>query len=318
MTINLGYACINMTLQQKKKITCNRGMVKKTFLSKGINYASELALENVKSLREIIIWNNQNNIKVFRMTSDLFPWFSEYDLFDMPNIEKISDAMSGIGTIAKNANQRLSFHPGPFNCLGSPNDDVVTKTIKELDAHSAQMDLLAMPATPFSKINIHVGGSYGDHSGTLDRFCKNFEKLSPNAQSRLTVENDDKGSLYSVLMLVEGISNRVGVPVVFDSHHFELGPQDQTYKEAFYSAKKTWDLRGVKQACHHSNSRKNYEDSATPPVSHSDWYYTPFENFGENVDVMLESKMKELALKKYEKDFAYQFSQKNDLVQLSA
>ena len=64
MTINLGYACINMELQ-KQKICCNRGMIKRTFKAKGIKYASELSLINVKAMREIIKWNNKNGINVW-------------------------------------------------------------------------------------------------------------------------------------------------------------------------------------------------------------------------------------------------------------
>ena len=104
-------------------------------------------------------------------------------------------------------------------------------------------------------------------------------------------------------MLVEGVSNRVGVPVVFDSHHHVLGPQDIDYHDAFYLARQTWNDRGAKQQCHHSNSRKDYEDSTVSRVAHSDWYYTPFENYDESVDVVLECKKKEVALAKYKKDF---------------
>jgi len=45
MTNRLGYACINMSLSslpKRDRVTTNRGMIKKTFLSKGIGYASEL------------------------------------------------------------------------------------------------------------------------------------------------------------------------------------------------------------------------------------------------------------------------------------
>ena len=108
MTVNLGYACINMTLQ-KQKITCNRGMIKRTFQAKGIAYASELALSNVTALKKIIEWNNANDISVYRMTSCLFPWFSEYDIFDMPDIDAIADIMSEAGKIAMDAGQRLSL-----------------------------------------------------------------------------------------------------------------------------------------------------------------------------------------------------------------
>ena len=67
--MNLGYACINMTLSgQKPKITTNRSMIKKTFLSKGIGYAGELALLNCKDLYKIILWNVKNGIKFFRVS----------------------------------------------------------------------------------------------------------------------------------------------------------------------------------------------------------------------------------------------------------
>lgn len=301
--VNLGYACINMTLQESKKIQCNRGMIKRTFKAKGLPYASELALSNVTGLREVIKWNNANGVKVYRMTSCLFPWFSEYDMFDLPDIEKIADILADAGRIAMEAGQRLSFHPGPFNVLASPNENVVVKTIKELDDHSMQMDLMGLPTSPMAKINIHVGGAYGEHEKSLARFCENFKRLAPGTQARLTVENDDKANLYSTKMLVEGISNRVGAPVVFDSHHHELGPQDLDYHDAFHLARETWRARGAKQQCHHSNSRRDYEDPSVSPVAHSDWYYTPFESYGQEVDVVLECKKKERALFKYKKDF---------------
>ena len=301
----LGYACINMTLQKEEKVQCNRGMIKRTFKAKGIEYASELALINVKGLKRVIEWNNANGVKVYRMTSCLFPWFSDYDIFDMPDIDAIADTMAEAGKIAMDAGQRLSFHPGPFNCLGSRNESVVQKTIAELDAHSTQMDLMGLPESTQAKINIHVGGAYGEHDKTLDRFCRNFARLEANTQSRLTVENDDRLSLFSTKMLYDGLSSRIGIPIVFDSHHHDLGPQDADYHDAFYLARDTWQKRKVKQQCHHSNSKKNYEDDSVKVTAHSDWYYTPFENFGEQVDVVLECKKKERALFKYRQDFEF-------------
>ena len=301
MTINLGYACINMALQ-KQKVCSNRGMIKRTFQAKGVKYASELALINVKALKKIIEWNNANGIKVYRMTSCLFPWMSEYDIFSLPDIDAIADTMSEAGEIAMSGGQRLSFHPGPFNCLASANDGVVQKTIAELDAHSTQMDLMGLPESPQAKINIHIGGAYGEHDKALDRFCRNFARLAQNTQARLTVENDDRASLYSTKMLHDGVFSKIGIPIVFDSHHHELGPQDIDYHDAFYLARSTWP-DGIKQQCHHSNSKRNYEDDSVRASAHSDWYYTPFENYGQPVDVVLECKKKEQALFKYRKDF---------------
>ncbi|MFN9955706.1 MAG: UV DNA damage repair endonuclease UvsE, partial [bacterium] len=77
MPHNVGYCCINMTLQ-KKKITTGRGMIQRTFKQKGLKYASELALANAKDLLTILMWNADNDIKVFRMGSGIFPWGTEY------------------------------------------------------------------------------------------------------------------------------------------------------------------------------------------------------------------------------------------------
>ena len=90
----LGYACINMTLgAQKPKVTTNRSMIKRTFKEKGIAYASELALQNVKDLRQILEWNLQNDITFFRMSSDIFPWASEYALEDLPDFNEIEEIL---------------------------------------------------------------------------------------------------------------------------------------------------------------------------------------------------------------------------------
>ncbi len=300
--INLGYACINMTLQENEKVQCNRSMIRRTFLAKGISYASELALSNVKALRRVIEWNNQNNISVYRMTSCLFPWVSEYEIEDLPDYQDISSIMKEAGKIAIDGGQRLSFHPGQFCVLASPTEKVVINAANELNKHAQMMDIMELPRSPRAKINIHVGGAYGEHDKALDRFCRNATKhLKDSTMARLTVENDDKPNVFSTKMLYDGVYKRLGIPIVFDSHHHALGPQDLDYHDSFYLARDTWG--NVKQQCHHSNSKKNYEDPKANRVSHSTWFYTPFEAFGEDVDVVLECKAKERALFKYRKDF---------------
>ena len=60
------------------------------------------------------------------------------------------------------------------------------------------MDLMGLSATVYNKINIHIGGAYGDKQATLKRWIDNYHRLDPNTQMRLTVENDDKANMYSV------------------------------------------------------------------------------------------------------------------------
>lgn len=302
MSVNLGYACINTTLQKQSKIMCNRGMIKRTWLAKGISYASELALSNVRGLQEVVKWNNSNDISVYRITSCLFPWMSEYEITQLPDYLAIAASLAQTGRIARQAGQRLSFHPGQFCVLASPTEVTVTKTIKELDQTAQIMDMLGMPLSPAAKINIHVGGAYGEHDKALARFCRSFARLSPSAQARLTVENDDKPNLYSTKMLYDGVHKQLGIPIVFDSHHFQIGPQDLDYHDSYYLARSTWPTQ-VRQQCHHSNSRRDYEDATANKMAHSTWFYTPFESYSEPTDVVLECKAKELAVFKYRSDF---------------
>ena len=156
--MNLGYACINTALSEQpksKRVTTNRSMIKKTFLKKGINYAGELALENIKDLLKVLEWNDRHNIRFFRVSSDLFPWCSEYRIADLPNFNDIAYHLDQVGEYAFLNGHRLTFHPGPFNVLGSPNQDVVNKTIKELNTHSEIFDLMGfIDASPYNKINI--------------------------------------------------------------------------------------------------------------------------------------------------------------------
>ena len=71
---NYGYACINQGFSLRPKsqrITTNRTMIKRTFQQRGIEYASELALQNLRDLRTILEWNLENDIYFFRISSFL-------------------------------------------------------------------------------------------------------------------------------------------------------------------------------------------------------------------------------------------------------
>ena len=297
--MKIGYACINSTLQAAGGITTNRGMRQKTFNEKGLNYVSELALQNCRDLVTIVKWNEEMGIKLFRMSSDLFPWMTLYDFTDLPDYDKIANLLKGVGVLAKKYNHRLTFHPSHFNALGSPNPKVVEKTIKELNKHSDIMDLMGLSVTHYNKINIHVGGAYGDKQSALDRWCNNFDKLSDNTKLRLTIENDDKANMYSVVELVEGISKRTGVPVVFDYYHHKFCTGGLTEQEALELAASTWP-EGIVPCTHYSESRrKEHLDESIKAQAHSDLINGPIETYGNNIDVVVEAKHKELAVLNY-------------------
>ena len=259
-----------------------------------------MIIQNVVDLSKIIDWNEQNNIKFFRLSSEMFPWASEYyqDWDSVPHIDFIKMWLENAGLKAKEYGHRITSHPGPFNVLVSPNENVVQNTITDLTIHADIFDFMGLSRTPYNKLNIHCNGVYGDKQSAMDRFCKNFERLPESVQTRLTVENDDKASMYSVKDLYEGIHKRIGIPIVFDYHHYKFNTGGQTEQEALEMALSTWG--DITPVVHYSESRSIEQlDESIKPQAHSDLIKELPNTYGNKVDIMVEAKHKELAIREF-------------------
>ena len=285
--MNLGYACINMSMG--KKVTTNRAMVKRTFQTKGLDYVSELALANAKDIIKILEWNRMNGIKLFRLSSAIVPWGDHIDITQLKDYKEIKSELKKAGDFAKFHNMRINSHPGPFVVLTSPKEEVVYNAIADLELHAKIFDMMGLSKTPYNNINIHCNGVYGDKKSAMDRFCKNFKRLSKSVQSRLTVENDDKATMYSVLDLMY-IHNKIGIPIVFDYHHHQFCTGGLTEEDALKLASTTWP-NGITQEVHYSESKEGNK-----PQAHSDYIKKLPETYGLNIDIMVEAKAKELAI----------------------
>jgi len=288
--MNLGYACICLSLG--KKITTNRTMVKRTFIAKGVDYVSDLVLQNVADLEKIIDWNEEMGIKMYRMSSEMFPWATEYEFTDLKDWNEIQKILQRCGAKATMYKQRLSFHPGPFNVLVSPKENVVLNTIKDLEVHGRIMDAMELSKTPYNKINIHCNGVYGDKQSAMDRFINNFDKLSNSVKTRLTIENDDKASMYSVKDLMY-IHSKINIPIVFDYHHHTFNTGDLSEQQALELAMSTWP-ENIIPAVHYSESAIGKK-----PQAHSDYIQRIPETYDNKVDIMVEAKQKDLAIIKF-------------------
>jgi len=274
-------------------------MRRKTFDEKGLDYVSELALQNVKDLKTIIEWNNEMGIKLFRLSSQIFPWMEEYEFNQLKDFDEISTLMLEIGSIATSNNQRLTMHPGPYHCLASPNPKVVQRTVLGLDKHSEQFDMMGFEPSNYNKINIHVGGAYNDKSRTLARFVKNFELLGENTKKRLVIENDDSTNEFNVKDLYYGIHKKINIPITFDYFHHKFNTGGLSEEEAVMMASKTWP-EGIIQCCHYSESRRvEILDESIRPQAHSDLIYDDINTYGLDLDIMIESKLKEQSILKY-------------------
>ena len=291
--MNLGYACINTSMG--KKVGTNRSMVKRTFEARGLDYVSELALLNAKDIIKILEWNRLNGIKFFRLSSAIIPWGDNLDLTQLKDYKEIKSELKKAGDFAKFHNMRITSHPGPFVVLTSPKENVVEAAIKDLELHGKIFDMMGLSKTPYNKINIHCNGVYGDKISAMDRFCKNFKRLSKSVQSRLTVENDDKASMYSVCDLMY-IHERIKIPIVFDYHHYQFCKGVLSEDEALELAVSTWPV-GITPIVHYSESKALHENNTKlKPQAHSDYIKELPNTYGINVDIMVEAKAKELAI----------------------
>ena len=289
---NLGYACINMSMPGR---TTNRTMRKSTLEQKGIAYQSQIALQNASDLIYILEWNRLNGISFFRMSSDIIPWGNTIQLEDLPDYRKIAEELKKAGDFAAFHNMRLTMHPGPFTTLSSPSTNVVENGIKDLELHGKVMDLMGLSKTPYNKINIHMGGTHGDKIASMDRFCQNFYRLSKSVQNRLTIENDDKESMYTVSDLMY-VHNLIRIPIVFDYHHHDCQKDPMPQEEALRIAAATWP-KGIRPVVHYSESKALHENNSKIKVqAHSDYINQLPNLYDIDADIMLECKAKEGAL----------------------
>lgn len=291
MSIRFGYACLNMSLGRRGGF---RSMIKRTWQQKGLPYASSLALENVGILHDIVQWNALNGMRAYRMSSDMIPWASEYELEQLPDWRLIREGYELVGKLARDTGQRITFHPGQFNCLTSPRDHVIKNCVRDLRIHGEIMDVMGLPRTHESKINIHLGGVFGEKEIAMDRWCKNVDLLPASVRSRLTVENDDKASCYSTSDL-HRVWQRTGVPVVFDYHHHKFCTGNLSEEEALRLAVSTWP-DGIRPMTHYSESASIREGKQVAPTAHSNFVDGPVNDYGLDIDCMIEAKAKELAV----------------------
>jgi UV DNA damage endonuclease len=301
--MSIGYCCISIGVNEGRRkkdyVMVNRGMIKKTFIEKGLSYVSELVIKNLEDTLKILEYNISNSILVYRLSSDSFPWMSEYEFKDLPSFDVISTLLIKIGKFIKENNIRVSFHPGPFNVLSSDNDRVVKNTINELNKHAEILDMMSLEKSTYYPINIHVGSTKPTIEESSSRFCINFDNLNESCKKRLVIENDDSPNQFSVKNLYDMVHSNIGIPITFDQHHFIYGPQDQTMEDALKLAYSTWKTKPMT----HMSSSRAIEDIGKLKTAHADFIYEEIQTFGLDFDTEIEAKAKDLAVIKYIKDF---------------
>jgi UV DNA damage endonuclease len=296
MPHQVGYCCINLTLG-KEKISTGRTLRQASFKQDTkLERTSLLALQNATDLVKILKWNEENNVKVFRIGSNIFPWNSEYEVTQLPDYSTIVEYLHLAGQIIQQSGQRVSFHPDHFVKLGTVKDVVVRRSIHDLNHHDWILNMMGLPATHYYPLNIHVGMNRSEE--TTQRFIERFEMLNESTKARLVVENDDKANAYSVLNLFNDLYLNIKTPITFDYFHHTFHSSDLTSEEAAKMAAETWDCKPL---FHYSESKNLNENVSGNPRAHSDYALLTLDDYRLNIDVDLETKAKELAWTLYER-----------------
>lgn len=282
--MRIGYACLTLGVLETNFKSC---------MIKNSNEENLLGIieHNLKSLNNIIDYNIENNIKLFRISSDLIP-FGSSPVNNIPWWEVFSSQLSLIGVKIMDSNIRVSMHPGQYTVLNSPNKDVVLRAIEDLNYHNRILDSLGVGRE--SKIILHIGGVYNNKEKAIKSFVSNFQLLPQGVKERLVIENDDKS--YNIGEVLE-IGKTLNIPVVFDNLHNQVLPYDISKGDQYWinQCKDTWKKEDGPQKIHYSQQDKGKRVGAHSNTIEIEQFINFIEEIGDEIDIMLEVKDKNLS-----------------------
>ncbi len=282
----LGLVCITTSDAVRFRTVTRKRLLQLTEIEQE-KVLRELYADNLKRLDKAIDFCYANNIKLYRMTSALFP-FADTDLGEIV-LDSMNEELRRVGDRAINLNIRLVLHPEQFVVLSSDKPDVVKNSIKILATHALIMDMLGQPRSPWALMNIH--GGKGDRTSQLKSVIRD---LPESIRSRLTFENDEYA--YSSSELLE-VCLDTGVAMVFDAHHHVIHEHLESYDdpnvaEMLAAASTTWPVPEW-QLVHISNGREFFADPR-----HSDLIADMPNCYYDAPWIEVEAKFKELAIDK--------------------
>ncbi|MGC9444349.1 MAG: UV DNA damage repair endonuclease UvsE [Candidatus Methanospirareceae archaeon] len=280
--MKIGYPCLNWTIGCKAA---------RTFRLK--SYSEERLIDavanNLDCLHSILAFNIEHDLLFFRITSDLVPFASHrINQFDWQGY--FAPQFRAIGMFIRTKGIRISTHPDQFTLINSIDSAVFERSVHELRYHAAVLDLLGLDRT--AKIQLHVGGVYGDKPASIQRFVTRYGELEDTIRRRLVIENDDR--LYTLDDCLR-IHEETGIPVLFDVYHHEVNSSGQSLREAVNLITGTWKQQdGVPMVDYSSQapgSQRRGKHAETINLDHFRQFIK--EVAGLEFDLMLEIKDKE-------------------------
>jgi UV DNA damage endonuclease len=265
--LRLGYACLNTLFESPARTTRLRNATPARL--------HELLAANLDTLEAILRWNDANDIRVFRVSSNTVP-LASHPRVSFAWREALGERFAELGDLMRGAGMRLSTHPGPYTVPASDDGAIATAAVRELDYHGELMSAFGLDRS--HKIVLHLGGGAGDRESWLNRFARPFGRLAPEARSRIVLENDERWSLADVLP----VAGELDVPVVFDAFHHEVNGSlpKLGVRELVELAGETWQEADGRQEVHFSTQAPGRRAGA-----HADTLdLRRFRRFAEQVD----------------------------------
>lgn len=289
--IRLGYVGINTMLPTASKTFRLANFSEERMLS--------TAAGNIGALSQILQWNLEHNISVFRITSGLIP-FGSHKINSGKWMVTFSKELKRIGDFVKANGMRVSMHPGQYTVINTPTEAYYIRSIKDLEYHCAVLDLLKVDSS--HKIIIHGGGVYQDKERSTKILTDRLSRIEKKIVNRLVVENDERN--FNAEQIYE-ICKKTKLPGVLDIFHHQCFPSfnDLSLREIILLYKSTWPLN-QRQKIHYSNQAPKKHRGA-----HSEGI--DVQLFGEfykgikdlDLDIMLETKDKQESVLKLKKSF---------------
>ena len=214
----------------------------------------EVYWDNLARLHQMLTYCGRRGIRLYRMTSSLFPMSDE--ALGTRILKEMGANLGSFGRRAQRLGIRVIVHPDQFCVLSSESPAVVRTGVKILKKHALAMDLMGLPRTPWAAMLIH-----GGKAGRADALVRNIAKLPDNVRGRLCLENDEYS--YSAADILD-CCHRAGVPMIFDNHHHAIkeklaGPDDPSMAAMVAAARDTWPDPDW-QVVHLSNGREGFLD----------------------------------------------------------
>ncbi len=225
--MRIGYPCINRSIG----CSANRTFRLANFSEKRL---IETAAGNVECLERILAQNVEKGLLFHRISSDIIP-FASHPVCTVNWQHRFSSDFSRLGRFVRRHRMRISMHPDQFTLINSTDREVFERSVRELAYHADILDRMDLDGR--ARIQIHVGGIYGDKDAAMARFIRRFEELDGRIRQRLAIENDDR--LYTFSDCVK-IWERIGIPVIFDNLHHAVNSSGEGLAEVFGRLVQIW------------------------------------------------------------------------------